>query len=218
MAKPLAKKKVAILAANGFEQSELIEPKKALRAAGAKVFVVSPESGTVRAWKETKWGTKVKVDVPLSEAKAEDYDALVLPGGLMNPDSLRRNEWALQLVRAFFESGKPVGAICHGPWTLIDAGVVAGRRMTSYESIQTDLKNAGAIWVDEEVVCDNGLVTSRKPSDLPAFNQKLIEEIGEGLHQSHHQSEYASSSMHGAGVHAAAAGSSVNAEMPVIGP
>jgi protease I len=175
-------KKVAMLVEEGFEQIELTSPKEALEAAGAKVSVVSPQKGKVKGWNMTKWGTKVKVDVPLANAKAEDFDALVLPGGVMNPDKLRRNEWALQFVKAFFDAGKPVAAICHGPWTLIDAGVASGRRMTSYESIQTDLKNAGATWVDEEVVVDNGLVTSRKPDDLPAFNAKLIEEIGEGIH------------------------------------
>jgi protease I len=175
-------KKVAMLVEEGFEQIELTSPKEALEAAGAKVSVVSPQKGKVKGWNMTKWGTKVKVDVPLANAKAEDFDALVLPGGVMNPDKLRRNEWALQFVKAFFDAGKPVAAICHGPWTLIDAGVASGRRMTSYESIQTDLKNAGATWVDEEVVVDNGLVTSRKPDDLPAFNAKMIEEIGEGVH------------------------------------
>lgn len=175
-------KKVAMLVEEGFEQIELTSPKEALEAAGAKVSVVSPQKGKVKGWNMTKWGTKVKVDVPLATAKAEDFDALVLPGGVMNPDKLRRNEWALQFVKAFFDAGKPVAAICHGPWTLIDAGVVSGRRMTSYESIQTDLKNAGATWVDEEVVVDNGLVTSRKPDDLPAFNAKMIEEIAEGVH------------------------------------
>jgi protease I len=182
MAAELAGKKVAILVANGFEQSEMTEPRNALIEAQAQVSLVSPEAGTVKGWQHSQWGDRFPVDVALSEAKADDFDALVLPGGVMNPDHLRRNEWALQFVRAFFEAGKPVAAICHGPWTLIDAGVVAGRKMTSYESIQTDLKNAGAEWVDEEVVVDNGLVTSRKPDDLPAFNRKLIEEIGEGIH------------------------------------
>jgi protease I len=182
MAGELSGKKVAILAANGFEQSELTGPRDALLAAGASVKIVSPEKGHVRGWQHTDWGESVAVDVPLEQAKADDFDALVLPGGVMNPDHLRRNEWALQFVRAFFESGKPIGAICHGPWTLIDAGVVAGRKMTSYETIQTDLKNAGAEWVDEEVVVDNGLVTSRKPADIPAFSRKLIEEIAEGVH------------------------------------
>jgi protease I len=178
----LSGKKVAILVANGFEQVELTGPKEALEKAGAKVSIVSPEQSRVKGWKLTDWGDEFDVDVPLSEAKADEFDALVLPGGVMNPDKLRRNEWALQFVRAFMESGKPTAAICHGPWTLIDAGVVSGRKMTSYHSIQTDLKNAGATWVDEEVVVDNGLITSRKPDDIPAFNQKLIEEIGEGVH------------------------------------
>jgi protease I len=182
MSDELAGKKVAILAANGFEQVELTAPKRALEEAGAAVSIVSPEPGKVKGWKMTDWGDELKVDVPLEEAKADDFDALVLPGGVMNPDKLRRNEWALQFVRAFFESGKPVAAICHGPWTLIDAGVVKGRTMTSYASIQTDLKNAGANWVDKEVVVDNGLVTSRCPDDLPAFNRKMIEEIAEGVH------------------------------------
>jgi len=175
-------KNVAILVANGFEQVELTEPKRALEEAGAKTAIVSPEQGKVKGWDHTQWGHEFKVDVPLSDAEADDFDALVLPGGVMNPDKLRRNEWALQLVRAFFESGKPIAAICHGPWTLIDADVVSGRRMTSYPSIQTDLKNAGANWVDEEVVVDNGLVTSRSPADLRAFNRKLVEEIAEGVH------------------------------------
>jgi protease I len=182
MSGKLSGKKVAILVANGFEQVEMTEPKKSLEEAGAKASIVSPESGKVKGWKFTDWGDEFPVDVPLEEAKADDFDALVLPGGVMNPDKLRRNEWALQFVRAFFESGKPVAAICHGPWTLIDAGVVEGRTMTSYHSIQTDLKNAGANWVDKEVVVDNGLVTSRKPDDIPAFNRKMIEEIAEGVH------------------------------------
>lgn len=182
MAGELNGKKVAVLVANGFEQVELTGPKHALEEAGAMVDIVSPEEGAVKGWNHTDWGDEFPVDVPLASAKAEEYDALVLPGGVLNPDRLRVNEWALQLVRAFFESGKPIAAICHGPWTLIDAGVVAGRRLTSYPSIQSDLKNAGAEWVDEEVVVDNGLVTSRKPSDIPAFNRKLIEEIAEGVH------------------------------------
>jgi protease I len=182
MSDELRGKKVAILAANGFEQVELTEPKRALEEAGAETSIVSPESGKVKGWKLTDWGDELPVDVPLEDAKADDFDALVLPGGVMNPDKLRRNEWALQFVRAFLESGKPVAAICHGPWTLIDAGVVEGRTMTSYPSIQTDLKNAGANWVDKEVVVDKGLVTSRKPDDLPAFNRKIIEEIAEGVH------------------------------------
>jgi protease I len=172
MSDELSGKKVAMVVANGFEQVELTEPKRALEEAGAAVSIVSPESGKVRGWKFTEW----------EDAKADDFDALVLPGGVLNPDKLRTNEWALQFVRAFFESGKPVAAICHGPWTLIDAGVVKKRTMTSYPSIRTDLKNAGAKWVDKEVVVDNGLVTSRSPDDLPAFNRKVIEEIAEGVH------------------------------------
>ncbi len=181
MAGELQGKRVAMLVADGFEQVELTGPKEALEAAGAKVSIVSPNPDKVKGWKMTDWGDKFPVDVPLQDAKAEEFDALVLPGGVMNPDKLRRNPWALQFVRAFHESGKPIGAICHGPWTLIDAGIAAGRRMTSYESIQADLKNAGAEWVDEEVVVDHGLVTSRKPDDIPAFNRKLVEEIAEGV-------------------------------------
>lgn len=176
-------KKIAILVANGFEEEELTSPKSALEHAGAETAIVSPEDGKVKAWKYTDWGKVLDVDVPLNSASADDYDALVLPGGVMNPDHLRRNSKALDFVRSFFQTGKPVAAICHGPWTLIDAGVVRGRKMTSYESIQTDLKNAGAKWEDKEVIVDNGLVTSRKPEDLPAFNRKLIEEVAEGVHK-----------------------------------
>jgi len=175
-------KKVAILVADGFEQVELTEPKKALEAAGAQAQIVAPAEGKVKGWNHTQWGEEFPVDVPLGRANPGDYDALLLPGGVMNPDKLRRNARALQFVKAFFDSGKPVAAICHGPWTLIDAGVVEGRTVTSYESIQTDLKNAGARWVDQEVVVDQGLVTSRKPDDLPAFNRKMIEEFAEGRH------------------------------------
>ncbi len=178
---------VAVLVADGFEQEELTSPIKALADVGAETAIISPVEGKVRGWKHTDWGSRFKVDVALADADPNDYDALLLPGGVMNPDHLRRDPHALDFVRSFFSAGKPVGAICHGPWTLIDAGVVKGRRMTSYESIQTDLKNAGAEWVDEEVVVDNGLVTSRKPDDLPAFNGKLIEEIGEGIHQPNHK-------------------------------
>ena len=176
-------KKIAILVANGFEEDELLSPRKALEHAGAETRVVSPESNKVKGWKHTDWGKEVDVGVALDSADPADYDALVLPGGVMNPDHLRRNQKALTFVRSFFEAGKPVGAICHGPWTLIDAGVARGRHMTSYESIQNDLKNAGVNWEDREVVVDNGLVTSRKPDDLPAFNRKLIEEVAEGVHR-----------------------------------
>ncbi|GAB3015049.1 type 1 glutamine amidotransferase domain-containing protein [Bowmanella dokdonensis] len=182
--KTLQGKKVAILATNGFEQSELTSPKQALQDAGAEVHIVSPEKGKIRGWENTDWGDEVQVDKTLSEAKAEDYHALVLPGGLFNPDALRQDEHAVRFVQSFFKPGynKPVGAICHGPWLLAEAGVLEGRKVTSYPSIQTDLKNAGGDWVNEEVVCDNGLVTSRKPDDLPAFNRKVIEEIFEGRH------------------------------------
>jgi len=179
----LSGKKVAILATDGFEQEELVSPRKALEAAGAETEIVSPAGSKIKAWNKTDWGSEVEVDVTLDSVNADDYDALLLPGGVMNPDHLRRNPEALEFVRAFFETGRPVGAICHGPWTLIDAGVIRGRTVTSYESIQTDLKNAGANWVDKEVVVDNGLVTSRKPDDLPAFNRKLIEEVAEGPHR-----------------------------------
>jgi len=175
--------KVAILAANGFEQSELFEPKKALEEAGAQTSVISPEHGQVKGWQHTDWGQSVAVDVNLSEANAGDYDALLLPGGVMNPDKLRGSEEAVAFVKAFVNAGKPIGAICHGPWTLINADAVKGREMTSYHTIRKDLENAGAKWTDSEVVVDNGLVTSRKPDDIPAFNQKIIEEFAEGVHK-----------------------------------
>jgi protease I len=184
MERKLNGKRVAILVADGFEQVELTGPQEALEAEGAKIEIVSPADKKVRGWEaeDMDWGKKIKVDVPLEEAEAGDYDALLLPGGVMNPDKLRMLPKALQFIRAFFDAGKPVGAICHGPWILIDSGVAKGRRLTSYPSIRTDLINAGAEWVDEEVVVDNGLVTSRKPSDLPAFNRKLVEEFAEGIH------------------------------------
>ena len=183
MANELGGKRVAIVVTDGFEQVEMTEPRKALDAAGAKTDIVSPKKDQVKGWKHTEWGDTFPVDVPLEEADAGRYDALLLPGGVMNPDKLRRDERVRRFVRSFFEAGKPVAAICHGPWTLIDAEVVKGRKMTSYHTIQTDLKNAGARWVDEEVVVDNGLVTSRKPDDIPAFNRKMIEEFAEGRHQ-----------------------------------
>lgn len=180
MEKKLDGMRVAILVEDGFEQVELTDPRKALEDAGAETEVVSPvASGRVKGWNHDVWGQEIAVDRPLDQARAEDYDALLLPGGVMNPDRLRRNEDAVRFVRCFFEDGKPVAAICHGPWTLIDAGVARGRTLTSYDSIQTDLKNAGAQWVDREVVVDAGLVTSRKPSDIPAFNEKMIEEFAE---------------------------------------
>ena len=175
-------KKVAFLVTDGFEQVELTGPKEALEKEGASCTIVSPKDGKVKGWQHVKWGDEFDVDVPLDTAKADDFDALALPGGQINPDVLRMNPKVQEFVRSFFEAGKPVGAICHGPWILIDAGVVKGKRVTSWPSIRTDLRNAGADVVDEEVVTDQGLVTSRKPDDIPAFSKKLIEEIAEGLH------------------------------------
>jgi len=182
MANTLSGKKVAILVEQGFEQVEMTQPKQALEQAGAKTQIISPQQGKVKSWEHTDWGKEYPVDVNLDQAKPEDYDALLLPGGVMNPDHLRRNEKAVQFVKSFFEAGKPVAAICHAPWTLIDAGVVSGRSMTSYPSLKMDLINAGANWADQEVVVDNGLVTSRNPNDIPAFNDKMIEEFAEGVH------------------------------------
>ena len=178
----LTGKNIAILATDGFEQSELMKPKKALEEEGAKTEVVSLKGGQIKGWDKTDWGEKVDVDKTIDEADAANYDGLVLPGGVMNPDKLRANKDAVAFVKAFATSGKPIAAICHGPWTLIEAGFVKGKKMTSWPSLQTDLKNAGANWVDEEVVVDNGLVTSRKPDDIPAFNKKMIEEFAEGVH------------------------------------
>lgn len=182
MAQSLTGKSVAILVTDGFEQSEFTQPKAALEEAGATVQVVSPKADTVRSWQKGEWGESFDVDVHVDEADVDRYDALVLPGGVINPDHLRRSKTAVRFVRRFFDDGKPVAAICHGPQTLIEADVVDGRRMTSFPSIRTDLENAGAQWVDEEVVVDQGLVTSRNPNDLPAFCRKMIEEIGEGVH------------------------------------
>ncbi len=175
-------KKVAILVENGFEQVELLEPRRALDQAGAGTVVVSPQRERVKGWNHTEWGQEVKVDLPLEQARAEDFDGLLLPGGVMNPDRLRMNEKAVELVKAFFAAGKPVASICHGPWMLVEADIARGRTVTSYASIRKDLENAGARWVDQEVVVDNGLVTSRKPDDIPAFNRKMIEEFREGVH------------------------------------
>ena len=182
MPRDLTGKRVAIVVANGFEQVEMTSPREALEEAGAETYLVSIEDSRVKGWKHTDWGDTFEVDVPIDEAEPEDFDALLLPGGVMNPDKLRRDERVLEFVREFFEEGKPVAAICHAPWTLIDAGVVDGRHVTSYPSIRADLENAGAEWTDGEVVVDQGLVTSRKPEDLPAFNAKMIEEIAEGVH------------------------------------
>jgi len=175
-------KKVAVLVENGFEQVELTSPVERLRQEGAEVTIVSPQSGTVKGWKMKEWGDEFDVDLSLDEAQPDAFDALLLPGGQMNPDRLRLNENAVGFVKEFYASGKPIAAICHAPWTLVEAGVVNGKRMTSWPSLKTDLKNAGADWVDEEVVVDNGLVTSRSPKDLPAFNDKMVEEFAEGPH------------------------------------
>jgi protease I len=183
MANELSGKKVAILVADGFEQVEMTEPRRALEEAGAGTDLVSPEQGQVRGWYFTEWGESFDVDVPLSQATPDDYDAILLPGGLMNPDTLRQNTQAIDFVRSFVDSGKPIASICHGPWMLIEANAVRGRTMTSFPSIKTDMKNAGANWVDQVVCSDNGIVTSRKPDDIPAFNQKMIEEFREGTHR-----------------------------------
>jgi protease I len=177
-------KKVAILATDGFEQSELLEPRKALDQAGATTKVVSPATGKIKGWNHTDWGQDVPVDIQLSSANASDFDALLLPGGIMNPDHLRMNPEAVNFVKSFTDSGKPVAAICHGPWTLIEAGAVQGHTITSWPSLKTDLKNAGANWVDKEVVRDGKLVTSRKPDDIPAFNREMIQMFSETTAQS----------------------------------
>ena len=171
-------KHVAILVAEGFEQVELTEPRKALDEAGAQTRIVSPSTKEGQGWKHFDKADKFKVDVPLETARAEDFDALLLPGGVANPDQLRANPRAVAFVRAFFDAGKPVAAICHGPWTLIDAGVVRGRRITSWPSLKADLTNAGGDWKDEEVVVDKGLVSSRKPQDIPAFNREMVALFG----------------------------------------
>jgi protease I len=178
----LGGKRVAVLATDGFEEAELVEPVKALRQAGARVEVVAPKTGNIQGWNHHDKAGAVPVDTPLEAADPGSYDALVLPGGVINPDMLRLQPEAIAFIKHFVGAKKPIGAICHGPWTLIDAGGVHGKRMTSWPSLQTDLRNAGAAWVDEEVVTDDGLVTSRKPDDIPAFNAKLIEEIAEGRH------------------------------------
>jgi protease I len=170
----LAGLRIAILATDGFEQSELIEPRQALDAAGATTEIVSPKSNEIKGWNHNNWGLKVDVDQALSQADAKDYDALVLPGGVMNPDALRMNPEAVAFVKAFFEAGKPVAAICHGPWTVVESGETAGYRLTSWPSLKTDIENAGGRWVDQEVVVDDNLITSRKPDDIPAFNREMI--------------------------------------------
>jgi protease I len=183
MSERLQDKKIAFLTANeGVEQVELVEPLKAVREAGAGAELLAPEAGEVQAFNHLDKADTFEVDRAVGEADANEYDGLVLPGGVANPDQLRTRPEALEFVRGFFEAGKPVGVICHGPWTLIDAGVAEGRTLTSWPSLETDLRNAGANWVDEEVHVDRGLVTSRKPNDLEAFNAKLVEELAEGAH------------------------------------
>jgi protease I len=181
MTNDLTGMRVAALVEHGFEQSELLEPRKALEEAGARVDVVSPVEGSVKAWYRGNWGQEVPVDQPLAQAHPDDYDALLLPGGVFNPDRLRMNEKAVQFVKAFTMSNRPVAAICHGPWTLIEADALRDRRVTSWPSLKTDLRNAGAIWVDGEVIEDRGLITSRKPDDIPAFNRKMIEVFADAM-------------------------------------
>jgi deglycase len=183
MENKLNDKKVAIVVANGFEESEFTKPLEALKEAGASVDVISLKKGNVKSWSEKNWSNEYPVDKTIDEVDSHDYDALVLPGGVMNPDQLRTNADVIGFVAGFFDDGKPIAAICHGPWTLIETGELNGRKVTSYPSIKSDLINAGAEWVDEEVVVDNGLVTSRSPNDLPAFCKKMVEEIAEGVHQ-----------------------------------
>lgn len=182
MAQKLEGKRVAFVVCDGFEQVELTGPKERLEELGATCEIVSPTEGKVKGWKHVEWGDELDVDVPLGRASADDYDAVVLPGGAMNPDKLRVVPEAQAFVRKFVEAGKPVAAICHGPWTLIDAGLVEGRRVTSWPTLKTDLVNAGAEWVDEEVVVDDGIITSRKPDDIPAFTDKIAEELLEPPH------------------------------------
>ncbi|HWI56714.1 MAG TPA: type 1 glutamine amidotransferase domain-containing protein [Bacillota bacterium] len=178
----LQSKKVAILVADGFEQVEMTEPRRFLEQADAETVLISPNKKEVKAWNESDWGETFKVDLPLGQAHAEEFDALLLPGGVMNPDKLRMNPDAVHFVKAFFLAGKPVAAICHGPWILIDAGVVKDRALTSYPSMKADLANASAKWMDQEVVVDNGLVTSRRPSDLPAFNEAMVQAFTQGYY------------------------------------
>ena len=175
-------KKVAILLTQGFEEVEMTEPRSALEEAGAETVLIAAKSGQVRSWREVDWGTNFDVDLTIDKANAEQFDALLLPGGVLNADKLRMNSDAVRFVKSFFEAGKPVAAICHGPVMLIEAGVLKDRTVTSYPAIRSDLVNAGAKWLDEKVLVDRGLVTSRKPDDLPAFIPKMIEEFTEGIH------------------------------------
>ena len=178
MAKELAGKKIAILLTNGFEQAEMTGPREALNGAGAQTQLISPAGAKVKAWQHTQWGDEFPVDVPLDRARPDDYDILLLPGGVMNPDKLRMEQKAVDFVRSFMSQRKPIAAICHGPWLLVEADVIEGKKVTSWPSIKTDLKNAGANWTDQEVVIDGNLITSRKPDDIPAFSKAIIEEFG----------------------------------------
>ena len=175
--------KILIMATDGYEQSELEVPRDRLRAAGALVHIASPGGAKIRGWKDADWGDSVAADLDIAAVKSAQYDALVLPGGQINPDKLRTDAKAVDLVRQFYTEGKVVAAICHGPWMLVEADIVEGKSVTSYKSIRTDLENAGADWTDSEVVVDKGLVTSRSPEDLEAFCAKIIEEVREGTHQ-----------------------------------
>lgn len=176
-------KRVAILATDGVEEVELVEPRKALDDAGAKTTLISPAAGKIKAWQHDRWGDEIPVDMTIDQASPDAFDALMLPGGVMNPDTLRMDDRAVQFTRQMFDAGKPIAAICHGPWLLVEADVVRNRSVTSWPSLETDLRNAGADWSDQEVVTDMGLVTSRKPDDIPAFNRKMIEEFAEGVHE-----------------------------------
>jgi protease I len=177
-------KTIAILATDGFEQAELTKPRKALEEAGARTQVISPTGKTIKGWDNKDWGDEVSVDVPLKSADPSQYEALLLPGGIMNPDHLRMDPEAVRFVKQFFQQAKPVAAICHGPWMLVEAGAVRGRTITSWPSLKTDIRNAGGTWVDEEVVLSNGVVTSRKPEDIPAFNREMIDLFSKGAHTS----------------------------------
>jgi protease I len=182
MASKLKGKKIAILATDGFEQVELAEPRKALEEAGAATVLIAPKPGEIRGWKTKQWGDSVTVDKTLENANPNDYDALVLPGGVMNPDHLRMDPSAVNFVRQFVSGGKPIAAICHGPWMLLEAGAVSGKTITSWPSLKTDLKNAGANWVDQEVATDGAFITSRKPDDIPAFSRAIIDLVSRGVH------------------------------------
>jgi protease I len=183
MASNLNGKKIAILATDGFEQAELMEPRKALDQSGATTVVISLKAGEIKGWNAKDWGDKVKVDKALEDANPNDYDALVLPGGVINPDHLRMDPKAVNFVKQFVSTGKPVAAICHGPWTLIETGALKGKTVTSWPSLKTDLKNAGANWVDQQVVNDGQFIFSRNPDDIPAFSQAIIESVSKGARQ-----------------------------------